>query len=74
MKSNTLDQWTVKFLPILLEGREIAEFNVSMFLEYLSSQQELQYHELVKIRWQAIQKYFTGQTKQCENFLKDALV
>ena len=68
MKSNTLDQWTVKFLPILLEGREIAEFNVSMFLEYLSSQQELQYHELVKIRWQAIQKYLRDKRSNVKIF------
>ena len=44
-----------------------------MYLEMLRTQQENEHYQIVYIRWQAIQAYFSGDIKKCIDYLEEAL-
>lgn len=71
--SSEIDDWCVQFLPVLFEGRSIKHFNTGMFLETLKAQQTDEFHDVIKIRWNAIQEYFLGNVEKCIEYLKNAL-
>lgn len=73
-KTSEFDEWGLQFLPILFEGISIKRFNVSMFLETLKSQQEDAYFQVVQLRWQAIQSYFSDDIEACMDKLNAALI
>lgn len=73
IKSNMLDNWGAQFLEILLDGKAIKQFNVEVYMNDLKEQQDEEYNQLVRIRWQAIQSYFSGNIEQCIKNLKNAL-
>ena len=73
IKSNVLDNWGAQFLEILLDGKAIKQFDVEMYMNDLKEQQDEEYNQLVYIRWQAIQSYFSGNIEQCIKNLKNAL-
>ena len=56
-KTNEIDEWGRQFLSILFEGKSIRQFNVGMYLDVLRGQQTDDYHQIVRIRWDAIQAY-----------------
>lgn len=72
-KSGDIDDWCAQFLPILLEGKSIKQFNSAMFLESLKSIQSEEYFQIVQMRWQAIQAYFLGDIAKCVECLERAL-
>ncbi len=72
-KTSEFDKWGRKFLPILFEGKSIEDFNVALYMEALKQQQDSGYHQIVNIRWKAIQKYFTGDIESCIEQLESAL-
>lgn len=72
-KTSEYDEWGLQFLPILFEGKSIKLFNVAMYLDTLKTQQDDEYHQIVQIRWQAIQSYFAGDIEKCIEHLKKAL-
>ena len=73
IQTSELDDWGVQFLPIMFEGKTIKEFNVSMFLECLKSMQDKEVFNVVSLRWQAIQSYFSGNIDDSIKHLGDAL-
>ncbi len=62
-----------KFLDVLLNGKSIYDYNLSLLLESIKAKQSAQYFEITNMRWQAIQKYFLGDKTGCLERLKDAL-
>lgn len=72
-KTNEFDDWGLQFLSILFEGKSIKHFNIAMYLEELKEQQDNDYHQIVQIRWQAIQAYFAGDIEKCVEHLEAAL-
>ena len=72
-KINKLDDWGIQFLEVLLNGKSIMQFNAGMYLNDLREQQDDEYNQLVHIRWQAIQSYFSGNTEKCMKNLESAL-
>lgn len=74
-KENTseFDDWGVQFLPVLFEGKSIKHFNVGMYLDELKKLQDDTHHQVVQIRWQAIQAYFAGNIEKCVEHLDAAL-
>lgn len=72
-QSSELDEWGLKFLYVLFGEKSIVDFNTSMMLSYLSKQQNTEYHEVVKIRWEAIQAYFCGNLSECITCIERAL-
>lgn len=72
-KTSEFDDWGIQFLPILFEGKSIKHFNTAMYLEALKVQQDDEHYQIVKIRWQAIQAYFSGDIKKCLKYLEAAL-
>lgn len=72
-KSNMLDEWGAQFLEVLLNRKSITQFDVGIYLNDLKKQQGEEYNQLVNIRWQAIQAYFTGSIEECMENLKKAL-
>lgn len=73
-QTSNVDDWSVEFLPILLGGKSIKQFNTAMYLDTLKEQQSEDFHEIVKIRWQAIQAYFMDNLDACSSYLDQALV
>lgn len=74
IQTNELDDWGVQFLPILFEGKSIREFNTALFLDCLKSlQEEETYFNIVKLRWSAVQSYYSGNIENCVNNLEIAL-
>ena len=71
---NVIDEWAEQFLSIMFEGKSIRNFNTSMFLETLKSTQDEKYHEIVEMRWKAIQAYFLNDIQKCVEYLNQALV
>ena len=71
--SSELDDWGVQFLEVLLEGRSIKAFNVSLFLETLQKMQSADFFNVVSLRWKAIQSYFSGNVQECIKNLNDTL-
>ena len=72
-QSSELDEWGLKFLRVIFGEKPIEDFNTSMMLSYLSNQQSEEYHNIVKMRWEAIQAYFGGNLSECIRYLKQAL-
>ncbi len=72
-KTSEFDDWAIQFLPILFEGKSIKHFNVAMYLGTLKSQQDDGHYQVVQIRWQAIQAYFSGDIEKCVGHLETAL-
>lgn len=72
-KTSELDEWGLQFLPILFEGKSIKHFNTAMYLDALKAQQDDEHHQIVQIRWQAIQEYFAGDIEKCVGHLETAL-
>jgi len=73
-KTCELDKWCVKFMSVVFGQKDISDFNMDMFLKVLGKAQAAEYHELVKLRWNAIQGYYSGQITQSLHNLKEALV
>lgn len=73
IKSCAMDEWGAKFLPILLENKSIKEFNTSMYMNALKDEQSNEHYQVVQIRWQAIQAYFSGDVTKCQEYLEQAL-
>lgn len=72
-KTSEFDEWGLQFLPILFEGKNIRNFNTSMYLETLKTQQDDAHYQVVKIRWKAIQAYFADDIEKCIENLEKAL-
>ena len=72
-RTSEFDEWGLQFLPILFEGKSIKHFNVAMYLDTLKAQQDDEYHQIVQVRWQAIQSYFAGDIKKCVEHLEKVL-
>ncbi len=70
--TSEIDEWSVQFLPVLFEARSIKLFNTGMFLDDLKREQTEEYHQVVKIRWLAIQAYFLGDVEECVKNIKAA--
>jgi len=73
IQTSDLDDWGVQFFSILLEGKSIKTFNVSLFLDTLKNIQTTDFHDIVSLRWKAIQSYFSGDIQECINNLNSAL-
>ncbi len=71
--TSELDEWGVQFLEVLLEGKSIKTFNVSLFMETLKKMQSADFFNVVSLRWKAIQSYFSGNVQNCIKNLNDAL-
>ena len=72
-KTSEFDDWGIEFLPILFEGKSIKNFNTTMYLDALKAQQDDGHYQVVQIRWQAIQAYFSGNIEKCIEHLETAL-
>lgn len=72
-KTDDLDEYCNKFLPILFEQKSISDFNVALFLKTLEDKQTSEYHEVISKRWDAIQSYFLGNLENCVSTLREAL-
>lgn len=72
-KTSEIDEWGAQFLSVLLNGTSIKQFNVGMFLEALKEEQTEQHYNVVNVRWQAIQEYFSGDVTKCVEKLEEAL-
>lgn len=72
-KTSEIDEWGFEFLQVLLEGKSIRGFNTAMYLETLKAQQDEEHYQIVYIRWQAIQAYFSGNIEKCVEYLETAL-
>lgn len=72
LSTSELDQLAMEFLDVLLSGKSIRNFNVSILLDTLKEQQSNQLYSVVEIRWKAIQAYFSGDLKMCLTHLKKA--
>lgn len=59
-KTSKIDEWCCQFLPILLEGRSIKNFNTKIFLDILGDSQSKEINDIIRIRWDAVQAYFLG--------------
>lgn len=73
LQTSELDDWSVQFLSVLLEGKSIKTFNTSLFLSSLEKIQTAEFHNVIALRWQAIQSYFSGDIQECINNLNSAL-
>ena len=73
IQTSELDDWGVQFFSILLEGKSIETFNISLFLDTLKNIQTPDFHVIVSLRWKAIQSYFSGDIQECINNLNNAL-
>lgn len=71
--SNVFDEWCYRFLPILFENKSITDFNLALYLKELEKQQLPEYHDVVKIRWGAIQAYFQDDLEEVVRLLEEAL-
>lgn len=72
-KTSEIDEWCVQFFPILFESKSIRQFNTGMFLETLKNQQAEEHFNVIQLRWQAIQAYFSGDIDKCIEHLDNAL-
>lgn len=72
VQTSDLDDWGDQFLDVLLEGKSIKEFNVSLFLKTLKEMQSEDFFNVVSLRWLAIQSYFSGNVQECINNLQNA--
>lgn len=72
-KTSDFDEWGFKFLSVLLDGKSIKDFNSSMFFDLLKSHQNKNYFQVIQIRWQAIQAYFTNDIERCVKYIEEAL-
>ena len=72
-KTSEFDDWGLQFLSVLFERKSIKHFNTAMYLDELKAQQDDAYYQVIRIRWQAIQAYFTGDIEKCVEFLEMAL-
>lgn len=72
-QTSELDKWGFNFLRVLFGEKSIADFNTAMMLELFKEKQDSALHDVVKIRWEAIQSYFTGNLSECIKHLEIAL-
>ena len=72
-QTSELDNWGLNFLRVLFGEKSIADFNTAMMLEVLKEKQDSALHDVVKIRWAAIQSYFSGNLSVCIKHLENAL-
>lgn len=73
INTSDLDDWGVQFLPVLFEGKSIKEFNTALFMDCLKLLQDEKYWEIVNLRWNSIQAYFSGDIQKCIEYLEKAL-
>lgn len=71
--TSEIDDWGVQFLSVLFEGKSIREFNTGMFLDVLRKEQTDEYHQIVRMRWEAVQAHFLGDAARCIEVLESAL-
>ena len=71
--TSELDDWGLQFLTVLFEGNSIKNFNTAMYLDELKKQQDDGHYQVVQVRWQAIQEYFTGNIEKCVECIETAL-
>ena len=71
-KTSELDEWGVEFIQVLFEHKPIRQFNVGMFLNLLEEKQNDDFHSVVKLRWDAIQKYYSGNVDECIASIENA--
>ena len=74
VQSSELDKWGLRFLKVIFGEKSILDFNVAMMLSTLRNQQVEEFHQVVNVRWKAIQEYFCGNLFSCIDYLKQALV
>ena len=72
--SDNFDLYCSKFLEVLLSGKSICDFNLSLLLDCIKEKQSPKYFEITSLRWQAMQKFFLGDKEGCLGFLKKALL
>ncbi len=72
-KINEIDEWGEQFLYVLFEAKSIKHFNLGMYMNILKELQTDAYYQVVRLRWYAIQEYFTGNVEKCVKLLNDAL-
>lgn len=65
MTSNNLDQHTIKFFDVLVRNRDIEEFNTTFYLDELKKWHSEEVFEVVRIRWKAIEYYYSGRLEKC---------
>ena len=73
VRTSEFDDWGIQLLRILFEGKPIKQFNISMYLDLIKEQQDAGYHQVVQLRWQAIQAYFVNDIEKCVCDLESAL-
>lgn len=73
INSSDIDEWGLRFLKILFEGKPIMEFNVSLFLETLKPMHDSDRFSVIEMRWKAIQSYYSGNVALCLDYLQKAL-
>ncbi|RDU24173.1 hypothetical protein [Anaerosacchariphilus polymeriproducens] len=73
VKTSELDVWGVEFIQVLFENKPIRQFNVGMYLNLLEEKQNDDFHSVVQLRWDAIQKFFSGNVEKCIESLDKAL-
>lgn len=71
--TDDFDLYCSKFLEILLAGKSIRDFNLSLLLDSIKEKQSAKYFEITSLRWYAIQKFFLGDKAGCLVYLKNAL-
>lgn len=66
------DLFCLQFLKTIFEGKNIIEFNMSLFFEELEAILPNNYFEIVKLRWESNQKYYMGDFEKSIELLKEA--
>lgn len=66
------DYYCSLYLPILFEGANIENFNMSLFLEKLKETIPRDYFEIVSKRWASNQKYYLEEFDESIELLKEA--
>ncbi|MGE6416097.1 hypothetical protein ACQKDD_18200, partial [Planococcus kocurii] len=72
-ESTEIDYYLEQFLKVLWGEKEIREFNTGLFFEILKTQQNNKLHEVVKLRWRAIEYYWLSDLNMATEFLIKAL-
>lgn len=72
-ESSKLDEFTLEFLKIVLKEKRISDFDIKGYLSLLKPIQDKSIHEVIKLRWKAIEQYFNGNLEDCCKYLTKAL-
>jgi hypothetical protein len=71
--SDDFDQYVESFMKVLFGEKQIIDFNLSLFLKELYKKQDEEFHNVLSIRWEAIQDYFNDDLENCFEKMKTAL-